>query len=531
VPRLNSWVAVDDRVGAAQGNYTLTVTPPVLSAANSSSAGFLNVANYTFTPSTVVTTNAGYSTNYATSFPVLSVPGTISITPLALSINTPAPSKVYDASNVIAGVGLVAGNAKSGDQISLSGSGLFSSANAGTNLSYTINSVAISGADAANYSFSGTVFGSNGVITQAALTVSGISASNKVYDTTQVVTFTGTPSLIGVMLGDAVDVAGSPAATFAQANVANNIPVVFDNSSLTLSNPNYFIGGLTQSQTASITPALITVTASKVYDGNTTVASSNLAIAGIAGQTLGASSGSAILTNPNVGLAGLQSLNNLILANGTGLASNYTALNPVLGSATIAPAPLIITAANDSKVFGSATTTNNVTYDLLGQAVGTTGYLVSGLIAGTGDAISAVTLNSMGGQVSAGVSNGNTYAITPSAATGNGLANYNITYIDGALTVTEAQTPVIAPVIVTPLINAGALREVLDLHADQTQLTVDSRRLPRGAMIVSVDEVARANSSVMKSTEPADKSLLVESYDGALICSVDQYGDSFCGGN
>ena len=153
------------------------------------------------------------------------------------------------------------------------------------------------------------------------------------------------------------------------------------------------------------------------------------------------------------------------------------------------------------------------------------------MIAGTADAISTVTLNSVGGQASAGVNNGNAYTITPSAATGNGLANYNITYIDGALTVTEAQTPVIAPVIVVPLINAGALREVLDLHADQTQLTVDSRRLPRGIMIVSVDEVVRGNSSVMKSTEAADKSLLLESYDGALICSVDQYGDSFCGGN
>jgi len=138
----------------------------------------------------------------------------------------------------------------------LNGFGSYASANAGTNLAYTINSLAISGADAANYFFSASLTGTNGVITQAPLTVGGLSANNKVYDGTVTATYSGTPTLIGVISGDSVSVSGSPAANFAQSNAANSIAVNFDNSSLTLSNANYRIAGLSMSQTANIIPIL-----------------------------------------------------------------------------------------------------------------------------------------------------------------------------------------------------------------------------------------------------------------------------------
>jgi hypothetical protein len=81
------------------------------------------------------------------------------------------------------------------------------------------------------------------------------------------------------------------------------------------------------------------------------------------------------------------------------------------------------------------------------------------------------------------------------------------------------------------ILDAGSLREALDYHADQLQMLVDARILATGITIASADEVARAISSVMKSTKTSDKTLLLESYDGAVICSVDEYGDSFCGEN
>ena len=91
--------------------------------------------------------------------------------------------------------------------------------------------------------------------------------------------------------------------------------------------------------------------------------------------------------------------------------------------------------------------------------------------------------------------------------------------------------PVFIPATYFSEWNGGTLREVLDHHADQVQMTVEARMLATGVTIASADEVARAISSVMKSTKTSDKTLLLESYDGAVICNVDQYGDSFCGEN
>jgi mucin-19 len=519
----NTWIATDAK--AQQGKYNLIINLPSLSSTDSSTGGYLNVGSYTLTPSSTVTTVPGYATNYVTSYPVLTVAGTTSITPLLLNINTPSPSKVYDATNTMIGKTLTASNAISGDQLVLSGSGAYASVNAGTGLAYTINSVAISGADAANYAFTGTVAGTNGVITSAPLTVSGISANNKVYDATSTVTFSGTPALIGVVQGDTVTVTGAPTATFPQSDVGNNLAINFGSNSLAISNSNYYISGLSLNQTANITPAPITVNAAKLYDGSVSLTAADLTITGVNGQTLAVASGGATLTNANVGSAALQSLNNLQLANGTGLASNYTLTSSIFGTVAITPAPvtvtatavsmvygsavpnleytysglvgsdsavnfsgnlittatntsgigsnypitqgtllaggnytitsfapanltitpasLTITANTDSKVYGSMSTNGGVSYSA-GVAVGSSGYAVSGLIAGTNDAVIAVRLASSGSAANAAVNNGTPYVIMPSGASGGGLANYNITYVDGALTVTPAPITVTA---------------------------------------------------------------------------------------
>jgi hypothetical protein len=57
--------------------------------------------------------------------------------------------------------------------------------------------------------------------------------------------------------------------------------------------------------------------------------------------------------------------------------------------------------------------------------------------------VTGVSLTSLGAPVTAGVS-GSPYAITPSAATGTGLANYAIAYVNGRLTVTPVALTVTA---------------------------------------------------------------------------------------
>ncbi len=90
-------------------------------------------------------------------------------------------------------------------------------------------------------------------------------------------------------------------------------------------------------------------------------------------------------------------------------------------SQTVNPATLTITANNGSKTYGTLET-------FLGTA-----FTETGLVTANGDTITGVTETSTGAPASANVG---TYPIVPSAATGSGLSNYKITYIDGTLTIT-----------------------------------------------------------------------------------------------
>jgi hypothetical protein len=62
-------------------------------------------------------------------------------------------------------------------------------------------------------------------VTPKTLTVSGLSAINKVYDGNTSATLTGTGSLVGVINSDVVTLDGTPVGTFASADVANGIAV------------------------------------------------------------------------------------------------------------------------------------------------------------------------------------------------------------------------------------------------------------------------------------------------------------------
>src|SRR5208337_646706 len=106
---------------------------------------------------------------------------------------------------------------------------------------------------------------------------------------------------------------------------------------------------------------------------------------------------------------------------------NYTigTFNP--GTLTVNAAALTITANNDSKTYGTLKTFSG------------TAFTETGLV--NGDTITGVTETSTGAATSATVG---TYNIVPSAATGNRLSNYTITYINGTLTVNAAALTITA---------------------------------------------------------------------------------------
>ena len=102
---------------------------------------------------------------------------------------------------------------------------------------------------------------------------------------------------------------------------------------------------------------------------------------------------------------------------------NYD-ISYVDGSLTVEARDLTITAADKTKTYG-----DTVTFD---ETTPSTDFNVAGLV--NTDTVASITLTSAGAAATATVA-GSPYAIVPSNAVGTGLANYDISYVNGSLTV------------------------------------------------------------------------------------------------
>ena len=347
-----------------------------------------------------------------------------------------AVDKVYDGSltATISGGSLV--GVVGTDDVSLNQAGNFSQTNVGLNLAVTAANT-LSGTAAGNYTITQPT-DLTASITPKALTVTGTAVANKIYDGTNTATVTG-GHLVGAITSDNITL--TQVGSFSQSNVGTGLAITIAD---TLGNNG--LGNYTITQptglTANITAKTLTVTgttvANKVYDGSNT--------ATLTGTLSGVvSTDAANVTLVPAGTFSQSSVgNNLVVTAADTLtgsaAMNYTITQPTGLRANITPAALTITALADSKVYGSLTTNNGVTYNSSGVASATTGYTVAGLISGTSDAVGSVTLTSTGGLATATVNSGAPYTITPSIISGNpanpGLSNYSITFINAAMTVT-----------------------------------------------------------------------------------------------
>ncbi|WP_181969921.1 YDG domain-containing protein [Paraburkholderia sp. DHOC27] len=305
--------------------------------------------------------------------------GTITPAPLTASIVND-PTKVYDgtasapltASNY-SFTGFVAGQGASVNQAS---SVSYASADAGAavpvNATFTSsNFVATSGTNLANYTLPTTATGT-GTITPAPLLISGLIASNKVYDGTRAATLNTTgAALFGVVSADSGQVAlqsGGATGTFVSPNVGNNISVIPSGFTLTGAKAGDYQISVPAYLTANITPKSITITgitaSDKVYDA-TTAATLNLSNATVSGLvasdagnvTLATGGVAANFSQSNVGNALPVSVNGLTLSGSA--AGNYSVASISGLAANITPAPLTITfVGSPTKVYdGSANAT------------------------------------------------------------------------------------------------------------------------------------------------------------------------------
>ncbi len=205
---------------------------------------------------------------------------TAGITPASLSVaGITAAGKVYDgttdATLDTAGA-MLTGTIYDMDDVALDDSGAvgaFESPDAGIGVTVNVTGLTLTGAQAGDYSLTPTT--TTAGITPASLSVTGITADDKVYDgTTDATLDTDSAALSGTIYPDdqvALDTTGA-VGTFASQDVGSGLTVTVTGLTLTGAQAgDYELTATTT--TAGITPASLSVAgitaAGKVYDGTT----------------------------------------------------------------------------------------------------------------------------------------------------------------------------------------------------------------------------------------------------------------------
>ena len=296
---------------------------------------------------------------YDASYGVTTVLGTgkgmlYSFAPSLTAAFTSTPTKVYDRTDtatITSAMVTVASGYAGGDGtavFTVTGA-TYASRNAGTGqlISFssaptvTVQTSAATGSKPAyGYSISG--LGSlTGDITPLALTLSGVTAANKVYDRTLAAVVSG--GTVTPLAGDTVtvDISGATGA-FADANVGNGKTITISGVTLGGSEAGNYSIGQPSGLTADITARPLSVTgvtaANKTYDRALTATLSGGAVSAISGDTvtLVTSGASGVFADWNVGtvktvtasgyaLSGAQA-GNYAIVQPTGLAADITAL-------------------------------------------------------------------------------------------------------------------------------------------------------------------------------------------------------------
>jgi len=329
-----------------------------------------------------------------------------------------AQDKVYDGNTHATITGATLSGIVKSEDVTLQNqtAGTFQRATAGRDI--TVNTaMTLSGTDAGNYSLTQPILDAD--ITKKEITVTGAAAGNKTYDgTTAAEIKNATP--IGAIGGDIVQLANHTSGTFVSKNVGEDIAV---STAMTLTGADAGNYSLTQPTglSATISQKELTVTGAaaqnKVYDRTPNATLSGATLSGkiesddvnLTGHTTGT------FTQVTVG-------NNIpvtVTMNISGTdAPNYIFTQPTGFTAHITLKALSITANNILKNEGE-------TYTFQGNEFST-----SGLVAG--DAVSSATLASEGAAAQAEPGE---YPITIVDALGTGVENYDISYINGTMTV------------------------------------------------------------------------------------------------
>ncbi|SNT23981.1 filamentous hemagglutinin family N-terminal domain-containing protein, partial [Noviherbaspirillum humi] len=339
------------------------------------------------------------------------------ITPKALTVSATAQNKVYDgttAASVTFSDDRVAGDVLSASYAFAT----FSDKNAGTGKPVTVTGIALSGADALNYTANNSA-ASTADITPRTLTITA-NGQNKVYDGTTAATVALADDRIA---GDLLSTSyGSASFADKHAGIGKVVTV----SGLGKSGAdagNYVLASTGAGTTADITPAALTIAAddkSRTYgDANPALTASYTGLVG--GDTAAALTGTLSLatsatTASNVGSYAITP---------SGQSSGDYSISYVPGTLTVTPATLTVTADDKSRLYGDANPAFSASY-----AGFRNGDTAAGLAGNLSFSTPANTASNVG-----------SYAVTPS---GQSSGNYSISYVDGTLSITPAPLTVTA---------------------------------------------------------------------------------------
>ncbi len=332
-------------------------------------------------------------------------------------------------------------------------------------------SLGLSGTNAGNYTLTG-MTGSL-TITAKALTVSGITAANKVYDGTNTATLGGTAALLTAeaagngttsdgkpYTGDTVTLSGTTAGTFADKHIGTAKPVTITGNTISGAQAGNY--SLTQQTglTANITARPITVTATantKVYDGTTSAAATPAATV----QPGDTANFTETYDTKNIGTTKTLTPAGTVTDGNSGTDYTYTFTPVSTGTITAKALTMSGLSVPSSKVYdGTTTAVVSGSPGSLQTAESTgTGTTADGKpYTGNGDGVS-LTGTATGTYNSANVASATTVTFGGVSLTGTGSTNYSLTTQSAAsAAITQATTASVVASSSNPALPGASVR-------------------------------------------------------------------------
>jgi outer membrane protein OmpA-like peptidoglycan-associated protein len=371
-----------------------------------------------------ITIGGANANNYTLSQPTTSASITSQVlTVSGITANNRTYNASIDATDLLVTTSAVLVGKQGLDEITLStanATATFDSKNVGITKTVFIDHLSISGSDSSNYTLTQPTTSAS--ISRKALTVTGITANNKIYNTNTTASInTSSSSLQGLELGDVVSIDNSASsALFASSNVANNIVVTVSGVAATgIDAGNYSIKQPTTN--ANITQASASLSWNDPSDlvfGTSLSAIQLNATAGVSG---------AFTYTPSAGTR-LDVGTHLLQVSFTPASSNFAVATQSV-SITVTRKSLAVATVAKSITYGSAL---SMTYSISGLEGSDTDSAVTFTYAGTGNTTYASSTTQPTGA--------GTYSVTPSdiTLTAGLTTNYGITYTPAVLIITKA---------------------------------------------------------------------------------------------